>query len=75
MNKATEEKLKEMLNGKAAILTDEDVDAIEKAGYEVRTAFNANRIGTLDMYVGWMLDEAKPAELKFNKDGYAFASI
>jgi len=75
MNKATASKLQDMMNDKAVILTDKDVDAIEKAGHEVRTAFNTKRIDTLDMYVGWMSEEAKPANIRLDNNHYAFASI
>lgn len=75
MTPATAKKMQDMIRGKAVILSDDDVDAINNAGYEVRTAFNANQIGVLDRYVGWMDDEAKPANIRLDNNHYAFASI
>ena len=42
---------------------------------DVRTCYNAKRLGMHDTYVAWMFDDAKPVDLKFHPQGHATGSL
>ena len=75
MTEVTKIKVSEMNAGKAVVLSDSEIDQINAAGIEARTAINAKQVGTLDRYIGWMVEAGRPANLRFGDDMCAYASI
>lgn len=52
------QKLEAMKRGQTVVTCDSELDAMLRSGdaaaYEVRTIHNADRVGTKDMYLGWI---------------------
>jgi hypothetical protein len=60
-----------MLTGEAVLLTVDELDAIEAEGWNVRTAHNADAIGTRSApYVGWMSGSLSttPPAMRIHRD-------
>lgn len=67
--------LSELIAGKRLVVTDDFMDAVAHTDYgsEIRTARNAQQIGTKDVYVAWITDTARP-DMLCQGDCYVWAN-
>ena len=68
-----ETKISRMLAGERVIMSDSEMEAAERSGHEIRSAFNAKRLGIHDTYVAWIGHANQPADLVFRYP-HAFGS-
>ena len=62
--------------GQRIITNDQTLDKMDGDFLShVRTCRNRNQRGTLDQYVAWVADKAKPTDLEFDHNGYARGSV
>ena len=68
--------LEKLIRGGRAIVDDSFLDRTAQTDYgsEIRTAYNSRRIGTQDVFVAWIHDSARPADLEY-RGQHAFASM